>query len=125
MPSRARVDEFIQAVITGRHDDAIAAFYTEDSTMQELDGEVRTGRAGNVAREAKVLAAATVVTHAPDFVAVDGDRVAIHWVFEFTAGDGRTRTVDEIAMQQWRGELIASERFFYDRASCAWRDRLS
>ncbi|HEY4178145.1 MAG TPA: nuclear transport factor 2 family protein [Kofleriaceae bacterium] len=123
MPSRARVDEFIAAVLTNRHDDAIAAFYTEDATLQELDSEPRRGRASHVEREVTILAAMeSVVTHPPDFVSIDGDRVAIHWVFEFRRKDGKTRVVDEIAMQRWDGDLIASERFFYDRASAAWKE---
>jgi hypothetical protein len=121
MPSRTRVEDFIRAVTTGRHDDAIAEFYAEHSTMQELDGEPRVGRTANVARESKVLEATTVVTQQPDFVAIEGDRVAIHWIFELTGQDGRKRVVDEIAIQVWDGDFIMRERFFYDRASCAWK----
>lgn len=122
MPIRARVDEFIAAVVSGRHDDVIAAFYTEDATIQELDSEPRRGRANLVEREAAVLAnVVAVVTHPPDFVVIDGDHVAIHWVFEFRSKDGQTRMVDEMTMQCWNGDLIATERFFYDRAACAWR----
>jgi len=29
--------------------------------------------------------------------------------------------VDELIAARWNGDLIATERFFYDRASCAWR----
>jgi ADP-dependent phosphofructokinase/glucokinase len=76
-----------------------------------------------VEREVAILAAMeTVVTHPPDFVAIDGDRVAIHWVFEFRRKDGKVRVVDEIAMQRWEGDFIASERFFYDRGSAAWKE---
>ncbi|HEY4056785.1 MAG TPA: nuclear transport factor 2 family protein [Kofleriaceae bacterium] len=123
MPSRARVDEFIAAVMTNRHDDAIARFYTDDATLQELDAEPRRGRAGHVEREVAILAAMeSVVTHPPDFVAIDGDRVAIHWVFEFRRKDGKVRVVDEIAMQRWDGDFIATERFFYDRGAAAWKE---
>lgn len=122
MPSRARVEEFIAAVMTNKHDEAIAAFYTEDATLQELDAEPRCGRALHVEREVALLATMeSVVTHAPDFVSIDGDRVAIHWRFDFRRKDGQTRTVDEVALQRWEGDLIASERFFYDRASAAWK----
>lgn len=122
MPTRQRVDEFIAAVMTNKHDEAIAAFYTEDASLQEPGGEPRHGRAKLVEGEKAVLAqCASVVTHAPDFVALDGDRVAIHWVFDFVHTDGRRRTVSEIAVQEWRGDRIARERFFYDRAASAWR----
>jgi len=122
MPAREVVDRFIAAVRTEQHADAIAAFYAEHATMQEVESEPRVGLANLVAREQAVLdAIASVKTHEPDFVAIDGDRVAIHWVFEFTGKDGRRRIVDEMAMQVWEGDKIVRERFFYDRAACAWR----
>jgi len=122
MPTRERVQELITAVVTGDHAEAIARFYTETATMQENAGEPRRGLAHLVDRERKVTAqVARIVTYPPDAVFVDGDRVAIHWVFDFTHEDGRVRRVDEIALQRWDGDKIASERFFYDSAAAAWR----
>lgn len=122
MPSRARVQEFITAVVTGNHADAIARFYVETATMQENAGEPRRGLQMLVDRERKVTeAVARIVTHPPDAVVIDGDRVAIHWIFDFTHADGRTRRVDEIALQHWDGDKIARERFFYDSPAAAWR----
>ena len=45
---------------------------------------------------------------------VEGDRVAINWVFEFTYHSGKTARFDEVALQEWRGDKIFRERFFYD-----------
>ena len=120
MPTREQVRRFIDAVVTGNHADAIARFYTDDATMQENTAEPRRGLAHLVDRERKVLdKVASVVTHQPDAVVIDGDRVAIHWIFDFTLADGRTRRVDEVALQTWRGDKIASERFFYDPVAAA------
>ena len=122
MPSRERVQAFIRAVVDGVHADAIAHFYTEDATMQENATEPRAGLANLVAREIKAVEKmASIVTHEPDFVAIDGDRVAIHWVFDFTHQDGRTRRIDEVALQVWAGDKIARERFVYDSPSCGWK----
>lgn len=121
MPSRELVERFIAAVRTEQHADAIAAFYAEHATMQEVEGPPRSGLASLVAREQATLdAMASVKTHEPDFVAIDGDRVAIHWVFEFVHKDGRKRVVDEVALQVWEGDKIVRERFLYDRAASAW-----
>ena len=57
MPTRARLDEFIAAVVSGDHAGAIERYYTEDASMQE-----------NAA----------------------------------------------VALQEWRGDRIFRERFFYD-----------
>jgi len=122
MPTRERVQELITAVVGGDHAEAIARFYTEDASMQDNAGEPRRGRAHLVERERQVTAkVARIVSHPPDSVVIDGDRVAIHWVFEFTHHDGRVRIIDEVALQIWNGDLIASERFFYDSAAAAWR----
>jgi ketosteroid isomerase-like protein len=45
---------------------------------------------------------------------VEDDRVAINWVFEFVLHSGKTRRFDEVALQEWRGDKIFRERFFYD-----------
>jgi len=121
MPTHERVAEFINAVVTGNHAEAIARFYTEDATMQENANPRRVGRTNLVERERKVTAnVASIVTHTPDYVAIDGDRVTIHWVFDFTHEDGRKRHIDEVAIQIWRGDLIERERFFYDSATTGW-----
>ncbi len=50
-------------------------------------------------------------------VVVDGDRVTINWLFEFTTRDGKRFSMDQLAYQTWRGDRIARERFYYDSAT--------
>lgn len=45
---------------------------------------------------------------------LDGDHVAIRWIFEFTWKDGSSGLIEELAWQRWEGEKIAQEQFFYD-----------
>jgi ketosteroid isomerase-like protein len=45
---------------------------------------------------------------------VEGDHVAIHWIFELTDKSGKVHRIDEVALQEWRGGRIFRERFFYD-----------
>src|SRR5450755_1227665 len=92
MPSRTRLDEFIAVVEAGDHAGAIERYYTEDASMQENTLPPRVGRDALVAR----------------------DHVAIHWIFELTDKSGKVRRVDEVALQEWRGDRIFRERFFYD-----------
>lgn len=117
MPTRERVAQLIVLVEQGRYVEAIEAFYTEDASMQENLQPPRKGRAALVAGERKVLAAFKQVRTLPvESFLVDGDRVVIHWVFEFTRHDGRTFRQDELAWQRWRGDRIVEERFYYDPA---------
>ena len=114
MPSRARLDEFIAVVVSGDHAGAIERYYTEDASMQENAAPPRVGRDLLVAHERGVLARMTHVYSKAMSSVVEGDRVAIHWIFELTDKSGKVRRIDEVALQQWRGDKIFRERFFYD-----------
>ncbi len=121
MPERKRVEDFVAAVVGGDHVGAIRDFYCEDATMQENAAEPRRGRDNLMAHEARALARLKLMhTHPARAVLVDGDRVVINWVFDATDPQGVTRRLEELAIQRWRGDRIAEERFFYDTAS-AWR----
>jgi len=114
MPSRVLLDEFIAVVEAGDHAGAIERYYTEDASMQENAAPPRVGRDLLVAHERGVLAVMTHVYSKAMSSVVEGDRVAIHWNFELTDKTGKVRRVDEVAWQQWRGDRIFQERFFYD-----------
>jgi hypothetical protein len=114
MPSRVRVDEFIAVVESGDHAGAIERYYTEDASMQENTAPPRIGRDLLVAHERKALARMKQVLSRAMVSVVEADQVMIHWIFELTDHDGKMRRFDEIAMQHWRGDRIACERFFYD-----------
>lgn len=116
MPTRARVDEFIAVVESGDHAGAIERYYTEDASMQENTSPPREGRDGLVAHERGILARMKAVRSKALVSVVEGDHVMIHWNFDLIGLDGKVLHVDEIAMQQWRGDRIFSERFFYNAA---------
>lgn len=115
MPSPDTLERFIARVEQNAHVEAIQEFYTENASMQENQAAPRVGRDTLVANEQKALARAEAVRSTcvrPVFV--NGDRVVIRWVFEFTWKDGSTSRIEELAWQRWEGERIAQEQFFYD-----------
>jgi ketosteroid isomerase-like protein len=114
MPTRTRLDEFIAVVESGDHAGAIERYYTEDSSMQENAAPPRVGRDGLVAHERAVLARMSHVYSKAISSVVEGDHVAIHWNFELTDKSGKVRRIDEVALQEWRGDKIFRERFFYN-----------
>jgi hypothetical protein len=116
MPTRARLDEFIAAVVSGDHAGAIERYYTEDASMQENAAPPRVGRDTLVAHERAALARVESVTSICVASVVEGDRVAINWVFEFVYLSGKTGRFDEVALQEWRGDRIFRERFFSEPA---------
>src|SRR3954452_4971171 len=114
MPTRARLDEFIAAVVSGDHAGAIERYYTEDASMQENAAPPRVGRDLLVAQERATLERTkSVITTCVAWI-LEGDRVAIHCILDFIYHSGKTGRIDEVALQEWRGDRIFRERFFYE-----------
>lgn len=117
MPTPETLARFIARVEENAHAEAIEEFYTPEASMQENQSAPRTGRDTLVAHERKVLARArSVSSQCVQPVFVSGDHVAIRWIFRFEWLDGSVTRMEEIASQQWQGERIAAETFFYDPA---------
>lgn len=116
MPSRERVAQLIEQVQRGEFVAALEEFYAEHARTEENDGPPNEGRAALIKRERQLLAVMRVRTLPCDTWLVDGDRVVIHWQFEFTDPKGRRARIDELALQLWDGEHIVHERFYYDPA---------
>jgi len=115
VPNEATLESFIATVESNDHVAAIEKFYTEDASMQENLDEPRKGRSGLAAREAAFLKLwAKVESHCVRPAFLSGDHVVIRWNFTFTAADGSTRKMDELAYQCWQGDKIVEERFYYD-----------
>lgn len=115
MPSRERVHAFVAAVHAGHYVEAIADFYAPDASMQENLAPPRKGRDLLIAGEKALLGQMKqVVTRRADPVMIDGERVVIGWVFEFTTPDGAIRRLNELALQTWRDDRIVEEQFYYD-----------
>ena len=111
MPSRERLNEFIAVVESGDHAGAIERYYTEDSSMQENAAAPRVGRDLLVAHERGVLARMSHIYSKAVSSVVD-----IHWIFELTDKSGKVHRIDEVSLQEWRGDKVFRERFFYDPA---------
>ena len=117
MPSPETLERFIARVEENAHAEAVAEFYTADSSMQENQSPPRVGREAHVANEHRVMARAKSLTSTcvrPVFVS--GDRVVIRWIFHFEWQDGTITHMEELAYQRWEGEHVAEETFFYDPA---------
>lgn len=117
MPSRERVQAFVDAVLARDFVQSIRDFYAEDATAQENLQPPRVGREALIAHETKTLQSMGKVEPHLTTLLVDGDRVVIGWRFDRTAHEGVTRRLDELSLQTWRGDHIVAERFFYDPAS--------
>ena len=115
MPNEKTVNDFIRLVEAGDYIGALEHFYHPDASMQENNDPPRVGREILIQHERQVMGAfAGIVGTCVAKPLIRDDTVAIRWRFAFTAPNGAALTLDEIALQTWRGDRIAEEKFFYD-----------
>jgi hypothetical protein len=100
----------------GKFLEAIEEFYDPDAVTQDNEDSPRVGLPDILAHERRVMAAFTMHVNRADSCLVDGNRVAINWIFEYTDARGRRRRLNELAYQEWRGGKIVREKFYYDPA---------
>lgn len=115
MPKPETIEEFIAMVESNDHDKAIERFYTADASMQENQSEPRAGRDLLVANEKNTLQKVrSLVSKCIRPYFINGNQVVIQWYFRFEWKNGNVSEIEEITRQNWQGELIESEKFFYD-----------
>lgn len=115
MPKLESIESFIKAVESEPHDQVIADFYAIDASIQENQSPPRIGRDKLIDYERMVLSKALKVDSKcirPYFHSED--KVVIKWVFRFEWKDHSTSEIEEMVYQEWSGEKIKKEQFFYD-----------
>lgn len=115
MPARTTVEAFCAQVEAGDYVGAIERYYADDASTRENVAAPTQGKALLIDKERKVMASyeRIVARQVTPFV-IEGDRVVCHWRFEFIPANGPIRTLEEVALQTWRGEQLLTEEFFYN-----------
>lgn len=117
LPSRELFNAFIADVLSNDHVGALERWYAPEASMQENQSEPRLGRDRLISEETAVLAqVASVRSELVGEPLLEGNRAAIRWRFTFTRADGSFMTMEEVAWQEWDGDQIVREQFFYDPA---------
>jgi ketosteroid isomerase-like protein len=116
MPTRDQVTQLVHLVEANRILNAIDQFYADDVSMQDNLNPPVIGKTANRERERAFFGGITVHQNRALSVAIDGEQVVIHWLFEFTGGDGTRYRMDQLSQQQWKDGRIVHERFYYDSA---------
>ena len=116
MSTRDQVARLVELVEASRIVEAIDELYGDDVSMQDNHNPPVVGRAENRERERAFFGGITVHEHRALSWVVDGDQAVIHWLLEFTAGDGKRYRLDQLAHQEWKDERVVRERFYYDSA---------
>lgn len=115
MPSIETIEKFIQSVEQEPHDKVIEAFYTDDAAIQENQNEARVGKENLIKNEKGMLSKARKVHSSciRPFFQMD-NKVVIRWKFRFEWKDDTITEIEELVYQEWEGEKIKQEQFFYD-----------
>ena len=119
MPTRTQVAQLVRLVESNRILDAIDEFYDDNVSMQDNHNPPVVGKDANRERERAFFGGITVHGNRALSVAIDGEQVVIHWLFEFTGADGKRHRLDQLSHQDWRDGRIVRERFYYDSARIA------
>jgi ketosteroid isomerase-like protein len=122
MTTRDQVAQLVRNVEANRILDAIDELYADEVSMQDNLNPPVVGRAANRERERSFFGGITVHQNRALSVAVDGDQAVIHWLFEFTGGDGKRYRLDQLSHQNWKDSRIVEERFYYDSAKIVHDD---
>ena len=122
MTTRDQVAKLVRYVEANRILDAIDELYADEVSMQDNLNPPVVGRAANRERERSFFDGITVHQNRALSVAVDGDQAVIHWLFEFTGGDGKRYRLDQLSHQSWKDGRIVEERFYYDSAKIVHDD---
>ena len=115
MPTKETIESFINAVENKPHDKVIEQFYTDDASIQENQNVPRLGKENLIKNEQGMLSKALRV-HSKcirPFFQIE-NKVIIKWHFRFEWRNNTITEIEELAYQEWEGNKIKQEQFFYD-----------
>ena len=115
MPAIETLEEFVTMVEANEHVEAVERFYTPDATLQDNQSLETRGKNKQVENEKNLLLKVKKMYSKcirPYFI--KDNYVVIKWHFRFDFKNETFIDVEEIAYQQWNGEQIEKEQFFFD-----------
>ncbi|MEM8487788.1 MAG: SnoaL-like domain-containing protein [Bacteroidota bacterium] len=115
----ARATELQNMVLGGQLMEAFEKFYHEDVVMIEPTGESTAGKDANREREKKFLGSIAEFHGAgvDALTANEETKVSMAEVWmDVTFQDGNRVRLEQVTVQQWEGETIVKERFYYNMA---------
>ncbi|WP_299440310.1 nuclear transport factor 2 family protein [uncultured Aquimarina sp.] len=115
MPTIETIEKFINSVEQEPHDKVILQFYTDDASIQENQNKPRIGKDNLIKNEQRMLSKALSVnsTCIRPFFQIE-NKIIIKWKFQFVWKDNTVTEIEELAYQEWEGDKIKREQFFYD-----------
>lgn len=115
MPSTDTIEAFIAMVEANQHVQAVETFYIPDAILQDNQSNNIRGKQKQIENEKNLLLRIKKMSSRcirPYFI--NGEQVVIKWHFKFEFKNDTYIVIDEVTWQQWLGEQIQKEQFFFD-----------
>jgi hypothetical protein len=115
MPTIETLEDFVTMVEANQHVEAVERFYTPNATLQDNQSFETRGKNKQIENEKSLLLKVKKMYSKcirPYFI--KDNYVVIKWHFRFDFKNETFIDIEEIAYQQWNGEQIEKEQFFFD-----------
>ncbi len=101
----------------GKMMDAFEKYYAENVVMIEANGETREGKDKNREFELQFLGSIKEMHGGGVYSITSNEDTGVTMVeswMDTTFKDGNRMKMEEVAVQQWKGDQIVRERFYYN-----------
>ncbi len=116
MTYKEKAGALYQMVGAGQILDAFEKYYAEDVTMQELGEAPRVGKDANREYEKKFVSSVKEV-HGGGVDSITSDEengiTAVESWMDITFADGTRIKMEQVAVQQWKGDFVHKEKFYH------------
>lgn len=114
MPKIKTLKNFIEKVENNQHVEAVESFYTSTASLRDNQSETRSKEQQIEIEKNLLLRVRKMHSKCIRPYFVSDNHVVIKWHFRFEFKDDTFIDLEEIAYQQWSGEQIEEEQFFFD-----------
>jgi hypothetical protein len=117
MPSIQTVESFVRLIEEGKTLESMQRYYAENASVRENMAAPRQGKPALIRHEENALAAVkSMKATCLRPILIAENVVVLRWIFEIENLQNKRVRLEELAYQQWSGEHIVEEQFFYDPA---------
>lgn len=115
MPTIETLENFAATVEANMHVEAVERFYAPSATLQDNQSSERRTKYTQIESEKKLrLKIKKMCSKCIRPFFVKDDYMIFKWHFRFEFKNDTFIDIEEIAYQEWNGEQIIKEQFFFD-----------
>lgn len=104
-----------EMVSQGKLMEAFEKYYADNVSMQENEGDIRTGKDANRKAEEAFVGGITKINEINMLTVAVGDNVSVlEYHFDVEHKDYGRINKNQVAIQRWQNNKITSEKFYYD-----------